>query len=164
MTTVGHVVALSPERDELDPIRSDLVRAGIHADVRPAQPGAYAREDTSLPEHLWGARRGLALGLVVGAAVGLVLVLVVPGLRELPLVGKVLLMGGIGLQGTIPAMMWLMGRVDHYDDDPAEDQLVTEGDPLLVVDDEHDEYRARHLLARHHAVFLAEDAPHAPVA
>lgn len=164
MPAIGHVIALPPDHDELDPIRDGLASVGIRSDVREPGPGTYLIEDTSLREDIHGLRNGLLLGLALGALLGLVLVLTVPGLRDLPAIGELFLVGGIALQGTIPAMMGTMGRAEHYDNDPVALRQVEPGDRLILVDAEHDEGRARRILEHHHATFLAEDQPHVPAA
>lgn len=160
MPAIGHVVALPPDHDELEPIRDGLAAVGIRSEIREPDPGAYLVEDTSFREDIHGLRNGLLLGLALGALLGLVLVLVVPGLRDLPAVGRLLLVGGIALQGTMPAMMGTMGGTEHYDNDPEALRQVEPDDRLILVDAEHDEGRARRILEHHHATFLAEDHPH----
>lgn len=164
MPAKGHVIALPPSRDELGPIHDGLAARGIRSGVRAAQPGAYVVEDTSLHEDVRGLRDGLMLGLVLGALLGLVLVLAVPGLRDLPRVGQIIFIGGLALQGTMPTMMWTLGRVEHYDDDPVTLRQVESGDRLVTVDVEHAEGRARRVLKRHGATFLDEDHPHVTAA
>lgn len=160
MPATGHVIALPRTHDELAEIRGDLAAHGIRSTIRDADPGTYLVEDTALHEDIHGLRNGLLLGLVLGALLGLVLVLVVPGLRDLPTIGRVLLVGGIALQGTMPTMMWTLGRSEHYDDDPEMLRQVEPGEELILVDSAPDEGRARHVLEHHHAVFLDEDHPH----
>lgn len=160
MPALGHVIAVPPTPEELEPIRRELDHVGIRSEVRDPEPGPYLVEDTSWRDDVKASRHGLLLGFALGALVGLVLVLTVPFLRDLPLVGQVLLIGGIGLQGSLPVMMWAMGRVESYDEDAETMQEVGSDDQLVVVDSDPDEGRARRVLEHHHAVFLDEDHPH----
>jgi hypothetical protein len=164
MPATGHVIALPRIHDEVQPIRGGLASVGIRSQVRDAEPGRYLVENTTLREEVHSLRNGLLLGLLLGVLVGLVLVLAVPGLHDLPRIGRIVLIGGIALQGTMPTMMWALGRVEHYDDDPELLRQVEPGEQLVVVDSEPDEGRARHLLEHHHVIFLDEDHPHASAA
>ena len=159
MRTVGHVVAVAPTRDEVEPIRDDLRAIGVEPLIRAARPGSYPVEDTSMHEHVTSARRGMLLGMLVGAALGAVLVFAIPELRDLGAAVKLLIVAGIALQGSMPAVMWRMGRAEHYDDDPAVTRDVAAGDQLVIVEAEHEEARVRRILERHHATFVTEDRP-----
>lgn len=164
MPATGHVIAVAPTRGELEPIRDGLASVGIRSEVREPEPGPYLVEDTSLRDDVHGLRNGLLLGLALGALFALVLVLAVPGLRDLPRVGQLIFVGGIALQGTMPTMMGALGRHEHYDDDPVTLRQVDPDDRLVLVDDDHHEGRARLVLEHHLAIFLDEDHPHTPAA
>ncbi|MFP4635975.1 MAG: hypothetical protein ACLFRD_08940 [Nitriliruptoraceae bacterium] len=75
------------------------------------------------------------------------MVLLVPAVRGWVPVFQLLLIAGIALQGTMPAITWRLGRSDRYDDDPASMLDLNPGDWLVVVRDPHDAVRA------HHSVF-----------
>jgi hypothetical protein len=164
MRTVGHVVALVPDEVAAESVTADLSHHGIRAEILPPEPGVYPVEDQSFRDHLRGAGQGLLIGAVLGAIFGLFIVLMVPAARDLGLVAKVLLIGGIAIQGTMPAMMWRMGRADHYDDDPAEVRVPESPERLVVVDDEPHEPLAHRVIEHHSGVFLDADRPIEPAA
>lgn len=159
MHRVGHIVALAPPRDEMDAVQAALAVAGVHAEVIEPQPGVYGLADESFHEHVRAGRQGLRIGALLGALLGLAIITLVPVVRDLPAIARLLLLAGIALQGSVPGMMWRMGRVDHYDDYPDRAQQVTAADRLVIIDDEHDEPRARHVLERHHVTMLRDDVP-----
>lgn len=159
MHRVGHVVAVAPHRGEMDAPLAGLAIAGVHSEVVEPEPGVYELEDESFPRRVRGGRQGLPIGLLLGALVGLTVVVLVPAARGLPGAARLLLAGGIALQGTMPAVMWRIGRLDHYHDDPELTREVTADDRLVIVDDEHNEARARRVLERHHAAFLIDEHP-----
>lgn len=159
MSSAGQIVALPPTDDETDEVVTHMTRVGFRTEARPLHPGTYEQEDTSLREHLERARIGLALGLVLGAVVGLALVLLVPGLRSLDLVVQAIFIAGIAIQGTIPVGLWQMGRAERDDDDATVLHEIDEERTIVVVDAPHRAGQARHVLTRHGVTFLADDHP-----
>jgi hypothetical protein len=162
MRDIGRVVALAPNAAEAESAREDLAVRGIRAEVLHAGVGSYPLEDESLREHVAATRRGILLGLLAGALVGLAVVLLVPAARAWDPVFQFLLVVGIALQGTMPAIMWRLGRSDRYDDDPALVREAGADDLLVLVHDPHDAVRAHHILERHPLVFLDDGAPVGP--
>lgn len=159
MHVVGHVVAIAPDPDDVEGLVSELSGADILVQVVEPPDGTYELEDESLHEHLVAAERGLFAGIGLGAVVGLVVVVIVNTFTDLSLAAELLLVGGIALQGAIPAIMWLMGRADRMDGDRMETRVLGSGDRLVVVDALHEERRARSILERHGAVFLTHEHP-----
>jgi hypothetical protein len=161
---IGRVVALAPNATEAESTRADLAFRGIRAEVLHAGAGSYALEDETLREHVDATQRGILLGLLAGALVGLAVVLTVPAVRAWDPVLQFLLIAGLALQGTMPAIMWRLGRSDRYDDDPATVRDLDPDDWLVVVHDPHDAVRAHHVLERHPLVFLDDEEPLLPAA
>ena len=161
MHRVGHVVAIAPDPNHVDELVAELAQADLLVAVEEPRPGEYELEDESLHEHLQAAERGVFVGIGVGAVVGLAVVLAVGAFADLSATARWLLIGGIALQGVVPAIMWRMGQADHMDNDPAETRVLGPQDRLIVVDALHDERRARAILERHGAVFLTHEPPHA---
>lgn len=164
MRDIGRVVALAPDEAEAERTRAHLAFRGIQAEVRHAGDGTYELEDETFREHLYASRRGILVGVLVGGLVGLAVVLLVPAVREWDATFRLLLIAGLALQGTMPAIMWRMGRSDPYDDDPASTRALGTDDWLVVVHDDHDASRAHHIIERHRLVFLDDDVPLPPVA
>jgi hypothetical protein len=159
MREPGRVVAVLPGVEDLGPVRDALTCCGVHAEVRTPTPGRYLLEDETLHEEVGAGRRGLVVGFLVAAVVGVVVVTAIPAVRELSPLVRLLLVVGIGLQGTLPAILWRMGRVTRLDDDPVAFRELDADDHLVVVEAIHEEPRVRHALERHGAVFLAADEP-----
>jgi hypothetical protein len=164
MREPGHVVALLPSAAALGPVHDALACCGVHGDVRAPTPGRYLLEDETLHEELGAGRRGLVVGFAVAAIVGIVVVTAVPTVRDLSPLVRLVLVLGIALQGTLPAILWRMGRVTRLDDDPVAFRDLDADDRLVIVEALHEEPRVRHALERHGAVFLAADEPLARVA
>lgn len=59
----------------------------------------------------------------------------------------------------MPAVMWRMGRVEHFDDDPALRRRLDRLDQIVVTRGVHKEPRAHHVMERHGVVFLDGDRP-----
>ena len=163
MGDVGRVVALAPDEAEAERTRAELAFRGIHAEVLHADAETYQLEDGTLREHVVASERGDLIGLLAGGLLGVAVVLAVPAVRAWWPVFQLLLIAGIALQGTMPAIMWRMGRSDRYDDDPASTRDLDPDDWLVVVHDPHNAARAHHLLERQRLVFLDED-PRQPIA
>lgn len=159
MRDIGRVVALAPDEAEAELTRADLAFRGIQAEVLHAGAGTYVLEDETLREHVDATERGLLIGLLAGGLVGLGVVLLVPAVRAWDTVFQLLLIVGIALQGTMPAIMWRLGRADRFDDDPASTRALDPDDWLVVVRDPHEAVRARHIVERHRLVLLDDDAP-----
>ena len=159
MGDVGRVVAVVPDEEEAERTRADLSFHGIGAEVHRPDPGTYMVEDGSLRQHAEAARIGILVGFLLGGLVGLVVVLAVPAVREWPLVFRLLLIGGLALQGTMPAIMWRMGQVDRYDDDPEAAVDLAADDWLVIVRDPHDASRAHRIVENHQATFLTDEEP-----
>lgn len=164
MRDIGRVVALAPNGTEVESARADLAFRGIRAEVLHAGAGSYALEDETLREHVNATQRGILVGLLAGALVGLVVILLVPAVRAWDPVFQLLMVGGIALQGTMPAIMWRLGRSDRYNDDPATVRDLVPDDWLVVVRDPHDAVRAHHVLEQHPLVFLDDEEPLLPAA
>lgn len=164
MRDIGRVVALAPNGTEAESARADLAFRGIRAELLHAGAGSYALEDETLREHVDATQRGILVGLLAGALVGLVAVLLVPAVRAWDPVFQLLLVAGIALQGTMPAIMWRLGCSDRYDDDPVTVRDLVPDDWLVVVRDPHDALRAHHVLDRHPLVFLDDEEPLLPAA
>jgi hypothetical protein len=145
----GRVVALVHDHEEAVAAREDLARGGIAADVVHPEPGTYVIQDESFGQHVRAARRGGVIGLALGALVGLVLALAVPAVRELGWTVQLVLVYGVALQATMPAVMWGMGRVAHYDDDPLESFEVQPSDDVVLVHAARFEPRSRRVIERH---------------
>lgn len=163
MRDVGRVVALAPDAAEAEQTRADLAVRGIPAEVQHAEAGTYVLEDETLREDLDETGRGIVLGLLAGVLVGLAVVLLVPAVRGWDTAYQLLLVAGIALQGTMPAIMWRLGRGEHLDDDPAVTRDVAPDDWLVVVRSPHDALRARHVAERHRLVILDDEEPLQPV-
>lgn len=164
MRDIGRVVALAPDEAEAELTRADLASRGIQAEMFHAGAGTYALEDETLREHVDAAERGILIGLLAGGLVGLGVVLLVPAMRAWDTVFQVLLIAGIALQGTMPVIMWRLGRSDRYNDDPASTRDLDPNDWLVVVRDPHEAVRAHHVVERHRLVFLDNEEPLEPVA
>jgi hypothetical protein len=162
MRDIGRVVALAPNGPEAEATRAELAVRGIRAEVHHARAGSYVVADETLREHFAATRRGILLGLFAGILVGLAVVLLVPDVRAWDPVFQLLLVAGIALQGTMPAIMWRLGRSDHYDDDPALVRDLDLDDWLVVVHDPHEALRAHHVLEQHPLVFLDDEEPLLP--
>jgi hypothetical protein len=164
MRDIGRVVALAPNGSEAEATRADLAFRGIRAEVLHAGAGSYALEDETLRERVYATQRGILVGLLGGAMVGLAVILLVPAVRAWDPVFQLLLVAGLALQGTMPAIMWRLGRSDRYDDDPATVRELDPDDWLVVVHDPHDAVRAHHVLEQHPLVFLDDEDPLLPAA
>ncbi|TVR29322.1 MAG: hypothetical protein EA388_15665 [Nitriliruptor sp.] len=162
MRDIGRVVALAPNRTEAESTRADLAFRSIRAEVLHAGAGSYVLEDETLREDVDATQRGILLGLLAGALVGLAVVLLVPAVRGWDPVFQLLLVAGFALQGTMPAIMWRLGRGDRYDDDPVTVRDLDPDDWLVVVHDPHDAVRAHHVVERHSLVFLEDEEPLLP--
>lgn len=159
MQPAGHIVAHVPDAERTETAVADLAVHGVHAEVVHAEPGTYRVQDESLHEHIQSGERGLATGLGIGAVVGLVIVLVVGSLTDLGWLPRLILVAGIAVQGTVPAIMWRMGRIEHFDDDPERTLTLSAEDQLLVVDVPSEARRARQVLDDHEAVHLTDRHP-----
>ncbi|HSK25085.1 MAG TPA: hypothetical protein VK906_18005 [Egicoccus sp.] len=159
MRDIGRVVALAPDRDVADETRADLAVHGIPAEVVHAREGSYDLEDETLREHVLAGATGILIGLLAGLALGLVVVFSLPDVRAWDTTVRLLVVAGMGLLGTMPAMMWQMGRRDHDDDDPATTREVTATDWLVIVHEAHDAPRARRVAQRHGLVLLDDEEP-----
>ncbi|MFP4635741.1 MAG: hypothetical protein ACLFRD_07770 [Nitriliruptoraceae bacterium] len=159
MRDIGRVVALAPDEAQAEQTRADLAFRDIQAEVFHAGAGTYVVEDDTLREHVHATERGVLMGLLVGGLFGLGVVLLVPAVRAWDTVFQILLIAGIALQGTMPAIMWRLGRTDRYDDDPASTRELDPDDWLVVVRDPHDAARARHIVDRHGLVLLDDEEP-----
>ncbi|GEM_PF-6698933 len=164
MGDTGRVVALAPDEAEAERTRAELAVRGIHAEVLHAGAGTYRLEDDTLREHVVASERGALIGLFAGGLIGVAVVLLVPAVREWDVVFQLLLIAGIALQGTMPAIMWRMGRSDRYDDDPASTRDLDPDDWIVVVHDPHDALPARHVMEGRQLVFLDDEAPLQPIA
>jgi hypothetical protein len=164
MRDIGRVVALAPNHEEAELTRADLAVRGIEAEVLVADAGTYVLEDETLREHVDATRRGIMIGLLTGALVGLAVVLLVPAVRAWDAVFQLLLVAGIALQGTMPVIMWRLGRSDRYDDDPAATLDLNPNDWVVVVRNPHDAALAHHVIERHRLVVLDDEAPLRPSA
>jgi len=163
MGDAGRVVALAPDEAEAERTREELAFRGIRAEVLHAGAGTYELEDDTLREHVVASERGALVGFLAGGLVGVAVVLLVPAVREWDAVFQLLLIAGIALQGTMPAIMWRMGRSDRYDDDPALTRDLDPDDWLVVVHDPHEALRARHVMESQQLVFLHDEEPLHPV-
>jgi hypothetical protein len=164
MRDIGRVVALAPSEAEAELTRADLAFRGIRAEVLHAGAGTYVLEDETLREHVDASERGILIGLLAGGLVGLAVVLLVPAVRTWDPVFQLLLIAGIALQGTMPAIMWRLGRSDRYDDDPVSTRDLDPDDWLVVVRNPHDAVRAHHVVQRHRLMFLDDEEPLQPIA
>lgn len=159
MRDIGRVVALAPDRTSADETRSDLAIHGIPAEVIHARDGSYDLEDEALREQILAGASGILIGLLAGLALGLVVVFALPGVRAWDTTVRVLVVAGLGLLGTMPAMMWQMGRRDHGDDDPATTRELSATDWLVVVHEAHEAPRARRVAQRHGLILLDDEEP-----
>lgn len=159
MRDIGRVVAVTPNRNDAEETVADLRFHGVHADVRSAGAGSYGVEDETFREQVRAAAAGLVLGMFAGAGLALLVVFTVPAVGDWGALYKVVLVAGLGLLGTVPAMMWRMGRRDRGDDDPATIREVTAADWLVVVHEPHDAPLARHVVARHDLLLLDDEEP-----
>jgi hypothetical protein len=159
MREPGHVVAVLPSAAALGPVHDALACCGVHRDVRAPTPGRYLLEDETFHEEVGAGRCGLVVGFLVAVVVGVDVVTAVPMIREFSPLVRLLLVAGIALQGTLPAILWRMGRVTRLDDDPVAFRELDADDRLVIVEALHEEPRVRHALERHGAVFLAADEP-----
>lgn len=162
MRDIGRVVAVAPNEEVAESTREDLAFRGIRSQLHHAKSGSYPVEDETLRDDISATRRGMLVGLLVGALVGLAVVLLVPAVRDWDPVFQVLVVAGIALQGTMPAIMWRLGRSDRYDDDPAAVRALSPDDWLVVVRDPHEAVRAHHVIERHTLVFLDDEEPVLP--
>lgn len=163
MRDVGRVVALAPSEAEAESTRADLAFRGIRAEVVHAGAGTYVLDDGTLREHVNATERGLLIGLLTGGLVGLSVVLLVPAVRDWDPVFQLLLIAGIALQGTMPAIMWRLGRSERYDDDPTSTRDLDPDDWLVVVRNPHDAAPARQVIERHHLAVLDDEEPLQPI-
>lgn len=160
----GEIVALVPDAAEAEATRTDLSVHGIHAEVVAPQPGTYEDQDESFHEEVHGGGRGLVRGAVIGGVVGLVVALAVPVIRDLGPIAIVLMTLGFAYGGTLPGIVWGVGRADHYDDDPAVTRDLEAEDHLVIVHEVHDRERAHAIMERHDVTFLTDDHPLHPAA
>lgn len=79
MGRMGRVVGLAPHEDEAEAIRTELSRWGIPAEVHEAEPGICPLVDERFREHVAAGADGLLRGASLGALIGLIVALVVPG-------------------------------------------------------------------------------------
>jgi hypothetical protein len=153
--TVDVLYALVPD-DELDELRGVLRRRLTEDElvVRRPPPGSYPRCDERLRDDLSAARRGGAVGAVVGIAAGLVTAWLVGGDLALFLL---LAGGGAALAGLIGAVTATQLH-EVLDDDPAATIAVDGGASvhLLEVHSERFGYWAHRILASHRRVCLLE--------
>jgi hypothetical protein len=90
---VGRLLAVVPADTE-EAVIADLAGVTIRAELVEPRPGAYMVEDESRREHLKSAERGLFVGPGLPAPVGLLVVLVLGAIRELPWVTQLLPISG----------------------------------------------------------------------
>lgn len=148
--------------DRIDRVQRALSRHGLappRVQVRSATPGRYRLHDETLHHDAAVARRGAALGLVLGGVLGVLVALVLPQATEAgPIMGVAAALAGLG--GLVGGMVGLQ-RADPLEGDPVEYREV-EGDEHVVVVEVHDEHwhnRTHRILERHGAVFLQEPTP-----
>ncbi len=164
MDEAGRVVAVVHDHGDAVAMQEELTRAGIVAEVVHPRPGRYLLEDESFREHLRAGLGGLAVGMALGALVGLALALGIPALRDLGPTAQLVLVYGVALQVTMPIVMWRIGRVDHDDDDAVQTCEVQAGDELVVAHDAHREQRSRRIISGRAGEFLQDVAPVRPAA
>lgn len=155
MRDITRVVALAHDGTQIERAREDLSLRGIRAHLRHPADGTYVLADETLRADVDAGERGILLGLLIGAAVGLAVVLAVPAVRAWDLTWQLLLIAGVAVQGTIPAIMWRVGRSDR-DDPPVVTRHLDSSDWVLVVDDPEDTARA-HRVVREHGLAVLDD-------
>jgi hypothetical protein len=149
-------------QDRVDHVRRMLAQQGVAEDrieVVPAPPGRYQLHDETLHHDAASARRGAALGLLVGIVVGTALALLLPQVdTTATAVGTALAFAGFG--GLVGGMVGLQ-RVEHDDADPVGYREVTAADGVVLVKvhDQHWHNRVHRILERHGAVFLQAPEP-----
>jgi hypothetical protein len=154
--TVDVLYALVPD-DELDELQRVLRRRLTSSELSTSRPppGAYPTCDERLRDDLSAARRGGALGAVVGAAVGLLTAWLIGG--DGPAIFVLLAGGGAALAALIGGVA-AMQLHEVLDDDPA-GTITLDDDAavhLLEVRSERHAYWAHRILASHDRVCVLE--------
>jgi hypothetical protein len=156
MPTVDVLYALVPD-DELDELRRVLRRRLSASELSSSRPpaGTYPTCDERLRDDLSAARRGAALGGVVGAVVGLLTAWLVGG--DGPAIFVLLAGGGAALAALIGGVA-AMQLHEVLDDDPAGTITLDDASSvhLLEVRSERHAYWAHRVLASHGRVCLLD--------